>query len=220
MRQEVIITGDGSSTVLNTETDTTYHSRHGAIQESRHVFLQTGLDHYLRSTAKKAVSILEIGFGTGLNALLTALYADEHGISIKYEALEPYPLGKIQLSGINYGQILNAEELFHMLHNAGNINITANFKLDVHHTRLQDFTTHNHYDIIYFDAFAPGAQQELWTAVIFAKLYQMLLPGGLLTSYCSKSIVRKAMQEAGFTISKLPGPHGKREIIRAQRSTD
>lgn len=217
MKQEVIITADGSSTVLNIDKDITYHSRHGAIQESRHVFIESGLNHYIKETGNKHLSILEVGFGTGLNALLTAIHAKEHEVTVNYHALEPYPLNAMQLSAINHGELLNEQDAFRKLHSKNDINAFIN--LAIHNTRLEEFTSKQVFDIIYFDAFAPNAQPELWTVDIFEKLNQLLKPGGILTTYCSKSIVRKALQDAGFAISKLPGPPGKREIIRTQKSS-
>lgn len=219
MERKVQLTADGSSTIHIPDMDVTYHSKHGAIQESRHVFINTGLAHFTELyPAKGDISIFEMGLGTGLNALLTCLYAEQHKLYINYNAVEAYPLSPVELAGINYAEELNTRGLLEDIHTApwqSETAITPYFTLTGHQQKLIDHTTDKLFDIIYYDAFAPAAQPELWTADIFAKMYSLMNDGGILTTYCSKSIVRKAMQEAGFMVEKLPGPPGKREILRA-----
>jgi tRNA U34 5-methylaminomethyl-2-thiouridine-forming methyltransferase MnmC len=216
MQRSVITTADGSSTIEIPEMQVTYHSRHGAIQESMHVYITAGLNH-LKDKHRK-LSVLEVGFGTGLNAFLTLLYADT--INVDYTALEPYPLLPTDVSAMNYTADLSNAELFEKLHQAkwnSEVAITDRFTLEKVPLKLQEFTTSKKFHLVYYDAFAPAAQPELWTEDIFKKIYEMVNDGGVLVTYCSKSIVRRAMIAAGFTVSKLPGPRGKREMLRAEK---
>lgn len=220
MERQVIATADGSSTISIPEMKVTYHSTHGAIRESLHVFIEAGLKYAL--PGKPSVSILEMGFGTGLNALLTLMEAQHK--PVHYTAIELYPLEPEQINALNYCQQLNYMELqpiFEQLHKADwekEITITNDFTLWKSGTNLLAFEMPQpgqFFDIIYFDAFAPSAQPELWTSSVFEKLFAMLSPGGFLVTYCSKGDVRRAMHSAGFKVEKLPGPPGKREMVRA-----
>jgi tRNA U34 5-methylaminomethyl-2-thiouridine-forming methyltransferase MnmC len=222
MERQIIKTADGSFTVSIPAMNVTYHSTHGAIQESVHVFIQAGLKQLLPN--KSSVSVLEMGFGTGLNALLTLMEAEAMQKPVHYTAIELYPLEAAQISALNYCQRLNREELqdvFEKLHGSDwkkNISISTYFTLFKSGTDLLEFEIEgpdNRFDIIYFDAFAPTAQPKLWTATVFDKLFVMLSPGGLLVTYCSKGDVRRAMHSAGFRVEKLEGPPGKREMVRA-----
>lgn len=195
----------------------TYHSKHGAVQESMHVFVEAGLRPLL---AKHAVlRVLEMGFGTGLNAWLTLKEAEAHGSVICYEAIEAFPLQPEEWVGLNYAAA-EEQKIFHQLHACDwdvLQSIRPSFSLLKHHGKLQDFNTGNKFHLVYYDAFAPTAQPELWTVEVFAKLFVLLEPGGVLTTYCSKGNVRRAMQAAGFSIEKIPGPPGKREMVRAHK---
>lgn len=219
MERKVQITADGSATILIPDMDVTYHSKHGAIQESNHVFINSGLAYFhSKRPEQSSVRIFEMGLGTGLNALLTILYADAHNLNVHYEAAEAYPLNAQELSAVNYADQLNTKETFNQLHTAPwdtKTPINQFFNLTKHHCKLNDLNCSGSFDIIYYDAFAPNAQPELWTEEVFKKLQSMLNKGGILTTYCSKSIVRKAMINAGFNVEKLAGPPGKREILRA-----
>lgn len=223
MQREIIVTKDGSHSVSIPELEVTYHSLHGAIQESQHVFINAGLLDSKLFDYIGVHSILEIGLGTGLNALLTLMEADKHQNRIYYTAIEPYPLSEAETTGLNYCEQLNSphyQQHFERIHECGweeMYGITDYFRLTKHKTSLQDFSSHELFDVIYFDAFAPRAQPELWTQDIFEKLFPLLKDNGTLVTYCSKSIVRRAMQAAGFTIEKIQGPWGKREMIRARR---
>lgn len=211
-------TSDGSHTIAIPELQVTYHSKHGAIQESMHVFIDAGLRQTLTNVSER-LQILEIGFGTGLNALLTLLEAPNR--LIRYESLEAYPLPAELASSLNYGTLLpntNATQLLGRLHQAAweqPVSITPEFTLLKRQMQLQDFTSQERYHLVYFDAFAPTAQPELWTREVFTNVYNHLVLNGILVTYCSKGIVRRAMQDAGFKIEKIPGPPGKREMVRA-----
>lgn len=221
MERKLLLTRDGSSTIEVVGSGDTYHSRHGAVQESRHVFLSAGLDQYRQSHPdQQNICIFEVGFGTGLNALLTAQYAAQHSLHINYSSVEAYPLHPEEYNGLNHGTELNDNSLFLQLHNAPwdtVVKVSPNFTITKLHTTLQDAPPVDSVDIVFFDAFAPGSQPELWTTDIFKKMHNLLVDGGLLVTYCSKVTVQKAMKSAGFSIKKLQGPPGKREIIRASK---
>lgn len=237
MEREIIPTADGSVTVAVKGADITYHSVHGAIRESQHVFIEAGYRHWLASAGQPAAGlrILEMGFGTGLNALLTLIESQERQLPAVYETIEAYPLEAGLLPQLNYCRQLNRPELqplFEQLHSLPwnrEIAVTPFFTLHKHAMQLAAFfqlaekyrqppaSASGPFHLIYFDAFDPNAQPELWTTEIFRQLFRLLHPGGLLTTYCSKGAVRRAMQAAGFIVEKIPGPPGKREIVRAQR---
>jgi tRNA U34 5-methylaminomethyl-2-thiouridine-forming methyltransferase MnmC len=225
MQRHVILTKDGSHTIAVPGMDVAYHSIHGAVQESQHVFIHAGLHPLINQSANNLITILEMGFGTGLNALLTLLEADKMKQPVYYTAIELYPLKKEETGSLNYCELLNRthhQVLFEKLHSCEwekSHPITPFFSLYKNNCNLINFSTTQLFNLIYFDAFAPTAQPELWTKEIFEKLYTMLLPGGILVTYCSKGDVRRNMQSAGFSIEKIPGPPGKREMIRAVRKT-
>jgi tRNA U34 5-methylaminomethyl-2-thiouridine-forming methyltransferase MnmC len=222
VKREIILTGDGSGSITIPEMNVTYHSIHGAIQESMHVFIQAGLRDPEMFDSVGVHNILEIGFGTGLNALLTLIEADRHKNRIYYTAIELYPLRETEISQLNYCEQLNQphyKRLFEKMHQCGweeMFEISDNFRLTKIKCNLLDFFTENFFSLIYFDAFAPAAQPELWTKEVFQKLYSMMNERGILVTYCSKGEVRRAMKSAGFSVEKIPGPAGKREMIRAR----
>jgi len=210
-----VLSKDGSSTLFAPGFDEHYHSIHGAIQESLHVFLRAGLSQL----EKKQIAILEMGFGTGLNALLTALHGAKE---IDYTSLEAYPVPAEMLQTLNYAEQIGgkAPELFSKIHQLPweeKGAVLDHFSLKKVQVRLEDFETTDSFDLIYYDAFAPSAQAELWTEQIFLKLYAFLNPGGILVTYCAKGNVRRAMIASGFQVEKIPGPPGKREMLRARR---
>ncbi|HMU44891.1 MAG TPA: tRNA (5-methylaminomethyl-2-thiouridine)(34)-methyltransferase MnmD [Chitinophagaceae bacterium] len=223
MKHELILTKDGSHTISIPEMKVTYHSVHGAIQESQHVFIKAGLIDSGLFDFIGLHHVLEMGFGTGLNALLTLIEAGKHKNRIYYTAIELYPLNDTEISQLNYCQQLELPDynpLFEKIHACGweeMYEITDNFRLTKRKCNLLDFSTENMFDIIYFDAFAPAAQPELWTKEIFDKMFGLLKPGGTLVTYCSKGEVRRNMIAAGFKVEKIPGPPGKREMLRAIR---
>lgn len=216
-----MLTGDGSHSVRIPEMAVTYHSTHGAIQESLHVFIGAGLQHFLSRSVKKDIAIFEMGFGTGLNALLTLQAAALLPVGISYTAIDAFPLPADLFRPLNYSSLSGYEGLqtqFMDLHTSEwntEVIIGNGFRLTKLETSLENYQPQQKFDIIYFDAFAPDIQPELWTAAGFKKLFALLEDGGVLTTYCSKSIVRKALAEAGFRVEKIPGPPHKREMVRA-----
>ncbi|RYF86017.1 MAG: SAM-dependent methyltransferase [Chitinophagaceae bacterium] len=170
--------------------------------------------------ATDKLQIFEMGFGTGLNAFLTAIQATETGRKVHYTTVETSPLFWEEVDGLNYTGVLGHAELFQQLHQNnwnGEIAINDFFTLEKRRIDLQNFQTEKRFDLLYYDAFAPSAQPELWTKETFEKLFHMLLPGGVLVTYCAKGSVRRAMVAAGFSVKKLPGPPGKREMIQAEK---
>lgn len=223
MKREIIITKDGSHTVEIPGMNVTYHSHHGAIQESMHVFIESGLNYQLSRLELQGstLRLFEMGFGTGLNALLTAIEAGKRKINIHYTALERYPLTLDEANSLNYSQVLGHQDIYDLLHQCAwgtDTTVTEYFTLRKEESTLQDFTSGELFHLVYFDAFAPSAQPELWTEEVFKKLFDMMIEKGVLVTYCSKGSVRRAMQAAGFNVAKLPGPPGKREIVRAEKS--
>ncbi len=221
MQKEIQLTADGSHTVAVPGMHVTYHSKHGAIGESMHVFIQAGLSPLVSRLPYQPIHILEIGFGTGLNTLLSLREAIRHQQPIYYQTAELFPLPDEIVAQLNYGQQLNLVKEFEQLHTAPwEIPVPVHPLFTLHKTQdsLLSFSTGQLFHCIYFDVFAPAAQPELWTQEVFEKLYNFITPGGILVTYCSKSIVRKAMVAAGFSVEKIPGPHGKREMVRAGKS--
>jgi tRNA U34 5-methylaminomethyl-2-thiouridine-forming methyltransferase MnmC len=231
MKRSLIITKDGSHTVSIPEMNVSYHSLHGAIQESRHVFIDHGLRFFLNINPAADIHVLEMGFGTGLNALLTLIEAGPN-LNIHYTAIELYPLTIEEANALNYCEQIKRQDLlplFEKMHRCEwETDIAINSFFTMHKLMLSLLTiknsnlTYNNFlspDIIYFDAFAPAAQPELWTKEVFEILYAILKSKGILVTYCSKGDVRRSMQAAGFVVEKIPGPPGKREIVRALKKT-
>jgi len=219
MHLEIRQTKDGSSTLFVPELNEHYHSVHGALQESEHVFIKHGLEHALQQ--KKDVKLLEVGFGTGLNAILSFPFALAQKAFIQYDTLEKYPLSLDVVKQLQFEKfILNPELLdFYYRMHACNWNepcdLIPYFTLQKIHETLEQFSPPtNYYDIIYFDAFAPEKQPELWTDAMFEKLYAATRPGGALVSYCAKGSFKRSLKAAGFEVEALPGPPGKREMTR------
>jgi len=215
---EIELTSDGSHTLYLPSLDEHYHSVNGAVQESRHVFIEAGLNH----SNKEEINILEVGFGTGLNAFLTYLNTSQK--FVRYTGFELYPLTQDLLDKLNYteNQSDSEKKIYNSLHQSEwnkEIQITPNFlltKFPVDFKKLEkSFTTP--FDVIYYDAFAPDKQPEMWTQEIFNYLYSYTAKGGILTTYCAKGIVRRMLQQAGYSVEKLPGPPGKREMLRATK---
>lgn len=225
MSHEIIPTEDGSVTLYVPELNEHYHSVHGAIQESLHIFIRAGIDYYIKThpeivSENKPIRILEAGFGTGLNTYLTLLHADHLRQSIYYQTLEKYPLPAKEITNLNYpAQIKNADKLlFQKLHDCNwetEEQLTSFFSLQKQQIDFRDLRTDSSADIVFFDAFNPDVQPHLWTPEVFRHFYQALKPGGILVTYCVKGIVKQALREVGFTLKRLPGPPGKREMLRA-----
>ncbi|MBS1596903.1 MAG: tRNA (5-methylaminomethyl-2-thiouridine)(34)-methyltransferase MnmD [Bacteroidetes bacterium] len=220
MERKLILTQDGSHSVHVPTSNLSYHSIYGAVQESMHVFIEAGLKTLL--STKQEIRVFEMGFGTGLNALLTFIESEKEKKEIYYNAIEAFPLGNDIIEKINFCEQLNRTDLqpiFEQLHDCPwekNISLNSSFVLHKTKADFIQYNTDEKFDIIYYDAFDPVAQPDLWNLSIFEKLFNMLLPNGILVTYCSKGIIRRAMQEAKFIVEKLPGPKYKREIMRAR----
>jgi tRNA U34 5-methylaminomethyl-2-thiouridine-forming methyltransferase MnmC len=180
------------------------------------VYIKAGLD-YIAKVAPADIRIFEMGFGTGLNALLTQIWADTHQRMVRYTSIEAYPLGPEVWQQLNYGTQLQRPDAFHQLHTSAwqqPIMLSENFQLAKWQSDLVSFETSQRFDLIYFDAFAPDKQPHLWTIPIFEKLHALLRPGGTVVTYCAKGQVKRNFRAAGFLVEALPGPPGKREMIR------
>ena len=218
-----MITGDGSSTIHIPEWNEQYHSKHGALQEAKHVFIHTGFIAYLTNFNKNEIYILEIGFGTGLNALVTWEEALFKNTIINYTGVEAYPVEQGEVEKLNFVEVIKdqeAESFFKDIHASiweKEVKITPNFKLTKQKKFFQDIEDEELYDLIYFDAFGARVQPELWTVKIFKKMFTALKPNGILVTYAAKGSVRRAMLEVGFGVERLPGPPGKREMLRATK---
>lgn len=210
---------DGSSTLLSEKFGVTYHSKYGALQESRHVFIQEGL-HY-KCIRKKKLSILEMGFGTGLNALLTYIQAQKFNLEINYTAIEKFPISMDVVEELNYCSALNFNEtpcVYKALHAAPweeAMTLHDNFSFKKIKQSIEDFELEESYDLIYYDAFAPNVQPELWEEPLLQKMYNALLPNGALVTYCAKGVFKRTLKAVGFKVETLKGPPGKREMVRA-----
>jgi tRNA U34 5-methylaminomethyl-2-thiouridine-forming methyltransferase MnmC len=222
MERMIQVTADGSHTIAIPAMQVTYHSIHGAIKESMHVFIESGLTPVLYNY--KIINIFEMGFGTGLNALLSLQQAIQHEQKIYYYAVELFPLQAHEYTCLNYGAQFQSNLLqryFMQMHESAwekNIDVHSLFTLHKTNQSLLHLSTYQSFNLIYFDAFAPNAQPELWTQKVFEKMFHLLCENGILVTYCSKGDVRRAMVTAGFTVEKLPGPPRKREMIRALKN--
>jgi tRNA U34 5-methylaminomethyl-2-thiouridine-forming methyltransferase MnmC len=220
MKRQVITTADGSTSIHIPEWDENYHSKHGAIQEAQHVFIKNGL-HLFEG---KSISILEIGFGTGLNAFITYLEAKKSNQIIDYVGVEAYPVEAEFLELMNYPLELlvqNEASVYEAMHKIDwnkRVSISETFSLTKRKQFFEEINDHETFDLIYFDAFGYRVQPELWSAVIFNKMFKALKFGGVLVTYAARSSIKKNMTEAGFTVEKLSGPPGKREMMRARKN--
>lgn len=224
MKREIILTSDGSTTIHLPDLDEQYHSKHGAIQEAKYVFIRHGLEHFCHSERTEEfqeISILEIGFGTGLNCFITFL---ENKKLINYVGVEAYPVAKEELEKLNYVSELKSEkhqEIFNKIHSTSweeKHQISDSFLLTKRKQFFSEIEDKEAFNIIYFDAFGARVQPELWTEEIFQKMYNALKSNGILVTYAAKGSVRRAMQKVDFTVEKLPGPPGKREMLRATKT--
>ena len=217
MDLKFVQTGDNSKTLYHSELKEHYHSTHGAYQESVHVYIKSGLDLF---KDKKQISVFEMGFGTGLNVLLAWKFAQENHIQIDLTSIELYPLPEEIWSGLDYYQSEEEANVFNELHSSRweeQKEITSNFCLTKVKTSLLGFETNRKFDVIFFDAFGPDKQPDLWVIPVFEKLFSMMNSNGILVTYSAKGQVRRNMQAAGFTVERIPGPPGKREMLRATR---
>lgn len=222
---KIIITSDGSHSLFNTELNETYHSIHGAIQESVHVFIKNGLDYLAQRNSQTEIKILEVGFGTGLNALLTLQYSLEHLAKISYESLEAFPIENETAMQLNYPNALSfpqAEKYFLQLHQSPwdeQVEISNTFSFHKRHIKLEEANlVSEKFDLIYFDAFAPSKQPEMWGLPIFEKIERSMKSGGVLVTYCAKGQFKRDLKSLGLKVESLPGPPGKFQMVRALKS--
>ena len=217
MEREIIKTLDGSTTIHLKEWNECYHSKHGAIQEAKHVFIKNGLSLF----DDQPVAILEIGFGTGLNAFITFLESNQKKQIIHYTGVEAYPVNADEVLSMNYVSELEAEQfdlIFKKMHECDwnqETDISSNFSLTKRKQFFDEINDFEVFDLIYFDAFGYRVQPELWSTEIFQKMYSSLKPNGVLVTYAARGVVKRSMIEVGFTVEKLAGPPGKREMFRA-----
>lgn len=221
---KVIQTKDGSTSLLNVDLNEAYHSIHGAIQESQHVFIESGLNYLLHRFPQKSISVLEIGFGTGLNALLTALVAENKDVKIEYETLEAFPLSLATIAHLNYPDKLNsveAQTVFNNLHQSKwnkSKPISPNFNLLKRDLKIQTAELEKgKFDLVYFDAFAPDKQHEMWGLPVLRKVTEAMRSKAVFVTYSAKGQLKRDLVSLGLSVEKIPGPPGKREMIRATK---
>jgi tRNA U34 5-methylaminomethyl-2-thiouridine-forming methyltransferase MnmC len=219
LKSEIITTADGSKTIHFPEWNESYHSKHGAIQEAQHVYIQSGLAFYHQNNSVNALNLLEIGFGTGLNAMLSFQYAKANHLKLNYQSLEKYPLDVETLSALHYVELFTKDsEVFQQLHSTAwekFFEINTFFNLKKIQTDIKSYQSDSVFDLIYFDAFGPRVQPALWEKPILQNMYNALKPNGVWVTYSCKGQVKRDLQDVGFHVEKLPGPPGKREMLRA-----
>ena len=219
MQRVIQITADGSTTIHLPEWNENYHSKHGAIQEAQHVFIKNGLNLF----SEESIAILEIGFGTGLNAFITWLERKKQFQLVDYVGVEAYPINAEEVKAMNFPAQLNASNdgaIFCQMHDLEwdkRHQLSENFKLTKRKQFIEEICDESAFDLIYFDAFGYRVQPELWTVEVFLSMHQALKPGGVLVTYAARGIVKRNMLTAGFTVEKLEGPPGKREMFRARK---
>jgi tRNA U34 5-methylaminomethyl-2-thiouridine-forming methyltransferase MnmC len=218
LKREIIQTADGSTSLYLPDWNESYHSKHGAIQEAYHVFIVNGFSLF----EGKSISILEIGFGTGLNSFISYIEAKRLGIHIDYVGVEAYPVSLHEAFQMNYVEAIDSsqKELFTRIHTIDwdrRVELNSFFTLTKRKQFFQDITDENAFDLIYFDAFGFRVQPELWSDALFKSMYKALKKGGVLVTYACRTSIKNAMLSAGFTVEKLPGAPGKREMLRARK---
>jgi len=215
-----VMTSDGSKTIFNEQVGENYHSRHGALQESKHVFLHSGLNYYLEGKAEKKASILEVGFGTGLNFLVTAEHCIKNQIQLSYTGIEAFPLTQSMITETGYNEYIS-EKLWDSflinysvaLNSMTQINDACSLQIAA--KKLLDFQSENLFDVIYFDAFAAVHQPEMWNLDSLNQICKFVKPGGVFVTYAITGELKRAMKSLGFSIEKAPGAAGKREMLRS-----
>ena len=219
MKREIIQTSDGSTTIHLPEWNENYHSKHGEIQEAKHVFIKNGFEQFNQTE----IAILEIGFGTGLNAFITFLEAKKSNTKVNYVGVEAFPVVFNEISQMNYVDELQAtdfESKFKEMHESEwnvNVKISDAFCLTKRQQFFNEIIDVEDFDLIYFDAFGYRVQPDLWSTAIFLKMFNALKPGGKLVTYAARGVVKRSMLEVGFTVEKLAGPPGKREMFLASK---
>lgn len=216
MKIEIKTTKDNSHTLYVPSLDETYHSIHGAIQEAKHVFINAGLNYF----NNKNIKVFEVGFGTGLNACLANQYAIKNNVNIDYDSIELHPLSIDIIDKLNYVDFIDgvgkAEfDKLHLTKWNEKCKISEFFTLQKINKSIFDYNEYNKFDVIFFDAFGPNTQPEMWTKSVFDKIYRMTKEDGVLVTYCAKGVVKRTLKDVGFFVETLPGPPGKREMTRA-----
>lgn len=219
---KITLTADGSNTLYNETIGEHYHSKHGALQESKHVFIEAGLKHAISSFPDQPVNILEVGFGTGLNFLLSAAYSQENQVELNYTALEAFPLTIEELESTGYNAYVPDTIWQGTVNNYGKalqqtVQVAPGQQLRIVHTYLHRYETGQQFDLIYYDAFSVQHQPEMWSDEIIAHVCRFLKPGGIFVTYAITGKLKRALKSVGFTIEKLPGAPGKREMLRATK---
>lgn len=221
LNPKIEVTEDGSNTLVHPKFNAHYHSVFGAVQESNHVFIDSGLKFQQPNLQDNRCRILEVGFGSGLNAFNTLISSEELSLNIDYVAVEQYPISLETVSQLNFPTAFKREDLqstFNKMHDVvweKPVKISENFTLEKRQQDIFNLKDENDYDLIFYDAFGPGAQPELWTAPIFEILYKSLKEQGVLVTYCAQGAARRAMQSVGFAVQRCPGPPSKRHMLRA-----
>ena len=219
MSNQLFQTADGSHSILSEQFGVSYHSKHGAIQETQHVFINAALR--FKALLQQELSILDIGFGTGLNAYMTLIEATNRNLSVDYTGYEAFPISIQQAKNLNYPALLKMSDTsypFLMLHECDwgqRISINNHFSFQKCLQTFDQIVYQNKFDIVYFDAFAPNAQPDLWKQPLLEKMYQALKPDGVFVTYCAKGEVKRTLKAVGFQVERLKGPPGKREMTRA-----
>lgn len=220
MKRKIITTNDGSKTIFLPDWNENYHSKHGALQEALHVFIESGYVH----SQQNPLRILEVGFGSGLNAILTYVASIKDERSVEYTGLEAFPISQEELNALAYDELPAIEKyaaVLGQMHDAEwetKTAISPGFSLQKTQQTLEEFEPKpNHFDLIYFDAFGPRVQPEMWTKEILSKMYESLDAKGIFVTYCAKGQVRRDLESLGFDVEKIPGPPGKREMLRATK---
>jgi tRNA U34 5-methylaminomethyl-2-thiouridine-forming methyltransferase MnmC len=214
---KIVVTNDGSNSLFHPEANQHYHSIHGAVQESLHVFIK----HGVQAIDKPTLNILEVGFGTGLNCLLSLIESEHSARHIHYITLEPYPISIEVAKQLNFCQTIGSPEYHHQflrLHEAEwdkQVKITENFHIHKQKQRVQYIKFESEFDIVFFDAFDPIGQPEMWTEEVFKAIHKSLIPEGKLVTYCARGVFKRTLKAVGFKVEALPGPPGKREMTRA-----
>jgi tRNA U34 5-methylaminomethyl-2-thiouridine-forming methyltransferase MnmC len=218
---KIIVTEDGSHSLYNADLNETYHSFHGAVQESKHVFIKEGLDYLKLNQNLAQINVLEVGFGTGLNALLALEWAHENQVEVNFTTLEPFPLKAELYEQLNYSQFIlgeNVQEKFIALHRAP-WEVTdrqgALFSIFKTEQTLQDFKSENKFNVIFFDAFAPSKQSEMWELSVLSRAVGNLVSRGVLVTYCAQGQLKRDLKSLELEVQTLPGPPGKKEMVRA-----
>lgn len=224
MHREPIITEDGSSSIYVPEWNESYHSTHGAVQEAYHVFMAMGLLYFIeKHPSTRPIKILEMGFGTGLNAFITLLEAEKSQIEIYYTGLEAYPLDLEEIQHLNYASLLSTKEMkgiflkMHTFSWGEDHELTTKFRFKKELKYFADLSEIEKFDLVYFDAFGPKTQPELWTEEIFSNVHAAMKKDGVLVTYSAQGNARRAMKNVGFSVEKLKGPPGKRHMLRATK---